>query len=63
LKSTLAFKCLVPLILILTLVAALAGLGPWGGEPYALTNFRGEEITINARGLYYWDTVSSAAQA
>ena len=32
------------------------------GEPYSLTNFRGEDVTINARGLYYWDTVSSAVQ-
>ncbi|HQX17699.1 MAG TPA: hypothetical protein PLA27_14855, partial [Anaerolineales bacterium] len=39
-----------------------AGLLPGEGQPFALTNFRGEEVTINARGLYYWDTVSSAAQ-
>ena len=44
------------------LVATLAGLWPGKGKPYALTNFRGEAITINARGLYYWDTVSSVAQ-
>ena len=36
---------------------------PAQGTPYALTNFRGEEKTINARGLYYWDTLSSALQA
>ncbi|MBN1665864.1 MAG: hypothetical protein JW862_02205, partial [Anaerolineales bacterium] len=59
-KSTL--KWLIPLIFGLTLVATLAGLWPGEGMPYSLTNFRGEEITINARGLYYWDTVSSAAQ-
>ncbi|MGD1994533.1 MAG: hypothetical protein PVI59_15165 [Anaerolineae bacterium] len=57
-----ALKWLVPLIFVLALVAALAGLWPGEGTPYTLTNFRGEEVTINARGLYYWDTVSSAAQ-
>ena len=61
-KSTPALKLLIPLIFVLTLIAALAGLWPGDGEPYSLTNFRGEEITINARGLYYWDTVSSAVQ-
>jgi hypothetical protein len=58
-----ALKSLIPLILILTLIATMAGLWPGEGEPYELTSFRGEEVTINARGLYYWDTVSSAAQA
>ena len=61
-KSTFALKWLIPLIFILTLSTVLAGLWPAEGQPYSLTNFRGEEITINARGLYYWDTVSSAAQ-
>ena len=55
-------KWLIPIILILTFVAALAGLWPAEGSPYPLTTFRGEEVMINARGLYYWDTVSSAAQ-
>lgn len=57
-----ALKWLVPPIIILTFAAALAGLWPAEGQPYSLTNFRGEEVTINARGLYYWDTVSSVAQ-
>lgn len=57
-----ALNWLVPPIFVLTLVAALAGLWPGGGEPYPLTSFRGEQVTIQARGLYYWDTVSSAAQ-
>ena len=61
-KSTPALKWLIPLIFVLALVATLAGLWPAEGQPYALTNFRGEAITINARGLYYWDTVSSVAQ-
>jgi len=56
------FKWLIPPIFLLTLIAALAGLWPAEGTSYPLTTFRGEEVTINARGLYYWDTVSSAAQ-
>ena len=55
-------KWLIPSILILAFIAALTGLLPGEGQPYTLTNFRGEEVTINARGLYYWDTVSSTAQ-
>jgi hypothetical protein len=55
-------KWLIPLIIVLAFIAALAGLYPAQGTPYPLTNFRREEVTINARGLYYWDTVSSAAQ-
>ena len=55
-------KWLIPPIFLLALVAALAGVWPGEGTPYSLTNFRGEQVTINARGLYYWDTVSSAAQ-
>jgi hypothetical protein len=61
-KLSPALKWLVPLIFVLTLGATLAGLWPGTGQPYPLTNFRGEQITINAQGLYYWDTVSSAAQ-
>ena len=52
----LALKWLVPLIFILTLIAALSGVWPAEGTPYPLTNFCGEQVTINARGLYYWDT-------
>jgi hypothetical protein len=55
-------KWLILPICILTLLAALAGLWPAEGASYPLTTFRGEEVLINARGLYYWDTVSSAAQ-
>ena len=62
-KMAPVLKWLIPAIIILALIAALAGLWPGEGQPYSLTNFRGEEVTINARGLYYWDTLSSAAQA
>ena len=57
-----ALTWMIPCIFVLALAAALAGVWPAEGQPYPLTNFRGEEVTINARGLYYWDTVSSAAQ-
>jgi hypothetical protein len=57
-----ALKWLIPAIFLLTLIAALAGLWPAEGTSYPLTTFRGEDVTINARGLYYWDTVSSVAQ-
>jgi len=55
-------KWLIILIFTLTLVAALSGVWPAEGTSYPLTNFRGEQVTINARGLYYWDTLSGAAQ-
>lgn len=61
-NTTSSLKWLIPSIILLTFVATLAGLWPGEGQPYALTNFRGEEVIINGRGLYYWDTVSSVAQ-
>ena len=57
-----ALTWLVPPILVLTVFATVAGLWPAPGTPYPLTSFRGEAVTINARGLYFWDTVSSTAQ-
>lgn len=54
---------LLPPIFILSLVAASAGLlyqASGGAFPY--TNHREETVTINGQGLYYYDTVSSAAQ-
>jgi hypothetical protein len=57
-----ALKIIVPIIILLTIVAALGGLWPAEGSPYETLNFRGERIIVNARGLYYWDTLSSAAQ-
>ncbi|GIV65262.1 MAG: hypothetical protein KatS3mg046_522 [Bellilinea sp.] len=61
-KTPSALRVLVPLILLLALIAAGGGLFPASGQPFTVVNFRGEEVTINARGLYYWDTLSSAAQ-
>lgn len=57
-----ALKWLLPAILVLTIFATLAGLWPDPAAPYPLTSFRGEEVTIHAGGLYYWDTVSMVAQ-
>ena len=61
-KYKTSLKWLVPIIFLLSLAAALAGVWPGEGEAFSLTNFRGEAVMINGRGLYYWDTVSSAAQ-
>jgi len=56
-------KWLVPLIAVLALIAAGFGLfDSTPGESYSYTNHRGETVTINGHGLYYFDTVSSAAQ-
>lgn len=55
---------LVPLIAVLALVAAGAGLfWPVSGQPFPFTTLRGETVMINGHGLYYYDTVSAAAQA
>ena len=62
-KYSSPLKVILPLIGLLALFAAGMGLfyqAP--GEPYPFTSHRGETVMINARGLYYYDTVSSAAQ-
>lgn len=56
---------LVLLFLIGVLALFAAGMGVFydqPGEPFAHTNHRGETVMINGQGLYYYDTVSSAAQ-
>lgn len=56
-------KWLVPAIGVLALFAAAMGLFyQTPGEPYPHTNHRGETVMINGHGLYYYDTVSTAAQ-
>ena len=62
-KNQSALKLLIPLIGILALVAAGAGLF-WqtGGQPFPFTSVRGEAVSIFGHGLYRFDTVSSAAQ-
>ena len=62
-KNQSVLKWLIPPIFGLALLAAGMGLFDQTlGQPYALTSFRGEPVMINGQGLYYWDTVSSAAQ-
>jgi hypothetical protein len=62
-KSQPALKWLIPPIFLLALIAAGFGLfDPTPGEPFPYTNHRGETVTINGSGLYFYDTVSSAAQ-
>lgn len=54
---------LIPAIGLLALFAA--GMGLFYGTPaapYAYTNHRGETVVVNAEGLYYYDSVSMAAQ-
>lgn len=56
-------KWLIPPIFLLSFVAA--GMGIFyktSGESYQYTNHRNETVTINGNGLYYYDTLSSAAQ-
>jgi len=58
-----ALRWLIPLIGILALFAVMMGLFyDTPGQPYPITSFRGEEVMINGHGLYYYDTVSTAAQ-
>lgn len=60
-QSTL--RWLIPPIAILALLAAGLGLfDPTPGAPFAYTNHRGENVVINGQGLYFYDTLSSAAQ-
>ena len=62
-KNQAALKGLVSFIFLMALFAAAAGLfWPGSGEPNTFTNFRGELVTISGRGLYRYDTISSAAQ-
>jgi hypothetical protein len=58
-----SLKWLIPLIGLLALFAVVMGLFyDTPGKPYSLTSFRGEQVTINGHGLYYYDTVSTVAQ-
>jgi hypothetical protein len=58
-----ALKWLIPPIFLLTIFAAAMGLFyETPGKPYPFTNHRGETVMLNGHGLYFYDTVSSAAQ-
>lgn len=60
-QSTL--KAIIPVIWLLALFAAVTGLYyDTPGEPFSYTNHRGETVMINGHGLYFYDTVSAAAQ-
>jgi hypothetical protein len=62
-KNQFALRWLIPLIGLLALFAASMGLfyqNP--GRPFSYTNHRGETVMINGHGLYYYDTISMAAQ-
>jgi hypothetical protein len=62
-KHQSALKWLIPPIFVLALFAGAMGLFyETPGAPYPITSFRGEKVMINGHGLYYYDTVSSAAQ-
>jgi hypothetical protein len=62
-KYSTTLKILTLLIGLLALFAAGMGLFyQLPGEPYPFTSYRGENVMINGRGLYFYDTVSSAAQ-
>jgi len=62
-KHTTALKTLILPIGLLALFAAGMGLFyQTPGDSYPFTSQRGETVMINAHGLYYYDTVSSAAQ-
>jgi hypothetical protein len=54
---------MILLIFILALFAACMGLfDHFPGNQMAYTSLRGEPVTINMQGLYWFDTVSTAAQ-
>jgi hypothetical protein len=62
-KNQKALYFILPAIFMLALFAAGMGLlYATPGSPYAYTNHRGEQVMLNASGLYFFDTVSSAAQ-
>ncbi|HEX7555542.1 MAG TPA: hypothetical protein VF338_02875 [Leptolinea sp.] len=62
-KNQKALTWLILPIFVLSLFAAGMGLFyQFPGKPVAYTTLRGEQVTINMQGLYWYDTVSSAAQ-
>ena len=62
-KNQSALIVLILLIGLLGLFAVSMGLFyQTPGSPYTYTNHRGERVMLNGHGLYYYDTVSAAAQ-
>jgi hypothetical protein len=62
-KNQPVLRWLLPTIGLLALFAASMGIFyQRAGQPYTYTNHRGETVTINGQDLYYYDSVSMAAQ-
>jgi hypothetical protein len=62
-KNQSYLKNIIPLIFVLAGFAAAMGLFyDTPGQPYPYTSLRGEAVTIHGHGLYFYDTVSTAAQ-
>jgi len=62
-KNQRALSWMVPAVFVLALFAAGMGLFyQTPGRPYPYTNHRGEQVMLNGSGLYFYDTVSTAAQ-
>ena len=62
-KNQLTLRWIIPLIGLLALFAASMGLFfQTPGESYSYTNHRAETVMINGSGLYFYDTLGSAAQ-
>ena len=62
-KYQTVLRWLLPAIGLLALFAVCMGLFYQTiGQSYSYTNFRGEAVMINGHGLYFWDTISNAAQ-
>ena len=62
-KYQTALKWLIPLIGVLAFFAVVMGLFyQTSSQSYPITSFRGEKVMINGHGLYFYDTVSDAAQ-
>jgi len=63
-KPTSTLLILSSLIILLVLIAAGLGIFWQGeGEAFAFQSLRGETIMMQGHGLYYYETVSTAAQA
>lgn len=62
-KNQTTLTWLIIPIFVLSLFAASMGLFYQNsGKTYPFTSMRGEQVTIHGQGLYWYDTVSSAAQ-
>ena len=61
-NSTILKYLLIPIFLLALCAASLGLFDQTPGTPYPYTNHRGETVTINGRGLYRYDTLSTAAQ-